>query len=201
MKYPKLRELKEAITSLVSRPYTSPFPKVPHKPHANFRGKPEYFEKDCVGCLSCEEVCPANAIEHVDEIEGDRPVRKMTLRHDMCQFCGNCVANCITEKGVQQTAEYELAVFDRKDAASKVEKELVLCQCCGEIIACADHLVWIAEKIGPLAFSNPTVFLSKLKTFGITDEDMGKAMLKDLTRGDRISLTCAKCRRKATFED
>jgi len=201
MRYPKLRELKEAVKSLIMRPYTSPFPKVPHKPYPEFRGKPEYYKDDCVGCLSCEEVCPANAIEHEDVVEGDRGARKLTLHHDICQFCGNCVANCITEKGIKQTNEYELAVFDRKDAVSLVEKELVLCQCCGEIIACSDHLVWIAEKIGPLAFSNPTVFLSKLKSLGIADEDLGKMILEDLTRGDRIRIICAKCRRKATFEE
>jgi len=201
VRYPKLRELKEAIISLVTGPYTSSFPKVPHTPHPNFRGAPRYFEKDCVGCLSCEDVCPANAIEHEDVIEGKTGTRKITLRHDECQFCGNCQANCITEKGVQQTTEYELSVFDRKEAVTKVEKELVLCQCCDEVIACADHLVWIAEEIGPLAFSNPTVFLSKLKSLGIADLDMGQAILKDLTRGDRIRIICAKCRRKSTFEE
>lgn len=201
MRYPKLREIKEAVISLISRPYTSRFPKVPHKPYARFRGKPEYFEKDCVGCLACEEVCPANAIEHEDIVKGDSAVRRITLHLDICQFCGNCQANCITEKGIQLTTEFELSTFDRKDALSKVEKELVLCQICGSVIACRDHLAWITEKIGPLAFSNPTLFLSKLKTLGIADEDLGKAMLEDLTRGDRMRIVCAKCRRKTTFEE
>jgi hydrogenase-4 component H len=201
MRYPKLRELGEAIKALIVGPYTSAFPKKPHKPYDAYRGKPEYFEKDCVGCLACEEVCPADAIEHEDRVEGARAVRCLTLHHDICQFCGNCQANCITEKGIQLTNEYELSVFDRKDAVSRVEKELLLCQDCGEIIACKDHLVWIAEKIGPLAFSNPTVFLSKLKSLGIVDEDLGKAVLEDLTRGDRFRIICAKCRRKTTFEE
>lgn len=201
MRYPKLRELKEAVIALIKGPYTSPFPRVPHKPYPKFRGKPEYFEKDCVGCLACEEVCPANVIEHEDIIDKEKAVRRLTLHLDICQFCGNCQANCITEKGIRLTNEFELSTFDRKDAVSRVEKELVLCQHCGEIIACKDHLIWVAEKIGPLAFSNPTVFLSKLKTLGIADEDLGTAILEDLTRGDRIRLTCAKCRRKATFEE
>ena len=101
MRYPKLRELIEAIKSLVGRPYTSPFPKIPHKPYAKFRGKPEYSEKDCVGCLACEEVCPANAIEHADVVENAKATRRITLHLDICQFCGNCQANCITEKGIQ----------------------------------------------------------------------------------------------------
>ncbi|PIU41735.1 MAG: 4Fe-4S ferredoxin [Candidatus Omnitrophica bacterium CG07_land_8_20_14_0_80_42_15] len=201
MRYPKLRELGEALRSLFFRPYTSSFPKVPHKPAERFRGKPEYFEKYCVGCLACEEVCPANTIEHEDITEGNKPIRRITLHLDVCQFCGNCQANCITEKGIQLTQKFELSTFDRKDATSVVEKELVLCQDCGEIIACKDHLVWIAEKIGPLAFSNPTLFLSKLKVLGIVDKDLGRTVIEGLTRGDRMKIICAKCRRKTTFED
>ncbi len=201
MRYPKLREIKEAVISLISRPYTSTFPRAPHRPHARFRGKPEYFEKDCIGCLACEEVCPANAIEHEDVIGKDKAVRRIILHLDVCQFCGNCQANCITEKGIKLTNEFELAAFNRADAVSRVDKDLVLCQVCGCIIACRDHLVWIEEKIGSLAFSNPTLFLSKLKSLGIVDEDIGKAMLEDLTRGDRMRIVCAKCRRKTTFEE
>ena len=41
MKYPKIRELKEAVTSLLTPAYTSSFPHKPHTPFENFRGKPE----------------------------------------------------------------------------------------------------------------------------------------------------------------
>ncbi|KAF5434557.1 hydrogenase-4 component H [Candidatus Methanophagaceae archaeon] len=37
MKYPKLRELVEAIKAVLKGPYTSKFPKKPYVPHPNFR--------------------------------------------------------------------------------------------------------------------------------------------------------------------
>ena len=62
MKWPKLRELKEAIKALIVGPYTSSFPKEPFHPHPNFRGQPKFNQDKCVGCLACEEVCPVGAI-------------------------------------------------------------------------------------------------------------------------------------------
>ncbi len=40
MKLPKLRELGIAIRALLTGPYTTKFPKVPHVPAKRFRGKP-----------------------------------------------------------------------------------------------------------------------------------------------------------------
>ena len=68
MKYPKLRELKEAIKSLFSKPYTTKFPFEPHEGFDGFRGKPKYFEEYCVGCGACSEVCPGLAITVIDPI-------------------------------------------------------------------------------------------------------------------------------------
>ncbi len=46
MKYPKLRELKEAVISLLTPAYTSKFPAEPHVPFEKFRGKPEVDDKE-----------------------------------------------------------------------------------------------------------------------------------------------------------
>ncbi|RKY30056.1 MAG: 4Fe-4S ferredoxin, partial [Candidatus Omnitrophota bacterium] len=42
MKKPKLRELKEALTSLFTKPYTTKFPYQPHTPPKRFRGRPKF---------------------------------------------------------------------------------------------------------------------------------------------------------------
>ena len=42
MRYPKLREIKEALKALVKGPYTSPFPFQEHKPFERFRGRPKF---------------------------------------------------------------------------------------------------------------------------------------------------------------
>jgi formate hydrogenlyase subunit 6/NADH:ubiquinone oxidoreductase subunit I len=201
MKLPKIRELKEAITAVIKGPYTSKFPKVPHEPHPNFRGQPEFSDEKCVGCLACEEVCPVGAIAHKDIIDDkDGPKRIMIHYTDVCIFCGQCEAACIAEhEGIKQSNDWELSFFDRKEEALEaIEKELQLCEICGSPIACKDHLKWISEKIGELAYSSPTLYLPRLKSLGIIDENIISA-LKDKGRSDRVKILCARCRRETTL--
>lgn len=198
MKLPKIRELIEAIKALIVGPYTSKFPKVMHEAHPNFRGQPKYDENKCVGCLACEEVCPVEAIAHKDVVEGE--AKRMMIHYtDTCIFCGQCEANCIADKeGIKQSTDWELSFFDRKESFETIEKELQLCEICGGPIACKDHLKWIAERLGELTFSNPTLYLARLKSLGITDENT-IAALKDYGRSDRVKILCARCRRETTL--
>ena len=220
IRLPKIRELAEAIKALIKGPYTSKFPKVAHEPHPNFRGQPEFNDQKCVGCLACEEVCPAEAIAHKDAVE-DKTNPKRTMIHytDTCIFCGQCEAACIADhEGIKLSNDWELSFFDRKeDAVEAIEKELQLCEICGEAIACCDHLKWISEKIGELTYSNPTLYLSRLKSLGIIDENIISALkdegcspslklrgtaLRSLGEGgrsDRVKILCARCRRKTTL--
>ncbi|HDD65060.1 MAG TPA: 4Fe-4S dicluster domain-containing protein, partial [Firmicutes bacterium] len=105
MKKPKLRELKEAITSLFSKPYTTKFPFEPHKPSKRFRGKPKFDEEKCVGCGACAQVCPSNAIEVKDIIEEKK---RILIHHpDKCIYCGQCEINCITDGGIKLTDQFD----------------------------------------------------------------------------------------------
>lgn len=79
------------------------------------------------------------------------------------------------------------------------EKELVLCECCGDIITARTHLEWTARKLGPLAFSNPTLFVESMKQMGFA-ENVIKGARDYALRSDRVKVLCAKCRRKATIE-
>ncbi|MFA4990961.1 MAG: 4Fe-4S dicluster domain-containing protein [Candidatus Omnitrophota bacterium] len=197
MRYPKLRELAEAVRALIKGPYTTSFPSKPHVPAKRFRGKPEYFKDGCVGCKACSEVCPAGCIEVKDSIDSNPPVRRLDLRYDRCIFCGQCQAACITQEGIKLSNKFDLAVFNREDAVESIEKELVLCEGCNCVVGAKDHLVWVAKKLGALAYSSPTAYLSALKELRLAYLNIEAP--KELTRQDRIKILCPKCRREITL--
>lgn len=199
MKLPKVRELLEAVKALTHKPYTSKFPFKPHEPYPSFRGQPEYNADRCLGCLACEETCPAEAIAHQDVIDGSAPKRVMIHYTDTCIFCGCCEDACIADhEGIKLTKNWELAFFERDKAFETIEKDLQLCEICGSVIACKDHLKWIAEKVGELSFASPTLYQSRLKGLGVVDNNIVSAV-KDYGRSDRVKILCSRCRRETTL--
>jgi len=199
MRYPKLRELKEAIKAIIKGPYTTRFPYEPHVPQEKFRGKPEFYEKECVGCCACAEVCPARAIDVVDDTRARRPMRRLVLHFDICVFCGQCQANCITEKGIKLTGEYDLALFNRNEATVRVEKELLVCEECGKVIGAKDHLLFLARKLGPLAYGNMPLLLTAFRELELIKAP--PTIGPPLRRAHIFRIICPRCRREALLQD
>ncbi|MBN2415093.1 4Fe-4S dicluster domain-containing protein [bacterium] len=202
MRYPKIRELGEAVKSLLSKPYTSSFPKTPHEPFDGFRGKPEHSEEFCVGCGACAESCPGNAIAVIDpdpKAKNKKPLmRKLELKYEKCNFCGICEANCITEKGITLTKQFDLALFDRNLARESIELELVTCELCGDIVTTKKHLLWIFRKLGVLAYGNPTLLLTAQREM-LPVESGGAG--EELRRPDIFKVLCPKCRKDVMMKD
>jgi len=196
MKYPKLREVKEAVISLFSKPYTTKYPAGDFKPFPGFRGKPVVDEDNCVGCETCANVCPPIAITFVDDKE--KGIRTITRDYGRCIFCGQCEEHCITQKGVKLSDEiYDIACFDRSVVVETQERELILCDSCGAIITTRDHMKFIHEKLGPMAYSsimNLNMLNERLRLGG--EADTSTEIKDGLKRKDSFSTLCPNCNRQ-----
>jgi hydrogenase-4 component H len=196
----KLPYLPEAIRAVVRGPYTVKFPFGETYDTGNYRGAVVWDKDVCIGCGACAEVCPAGAISMVDDAEADPPVRRFTLDYGRCIFCGHCHYNCTTDDGIYQTTDWDLATFDPAAARTDVEKELLMCEKCGCVIAPRDHVLWVAHKVGPKAYANPTLALT-LEGGLVTVPPVRSEPGKHSDRSDIMRVVCPHCRRVVVLSE
>jgi len=195
MRYPKLREVREAVISLFSPAYTTSFPYKEHIPAEKFRGKPVVDNENCVGCETCANVCPPQAITFSDDPE--KKIRTIRRDYGKCIFCGQCQEHCITEKGVILSDKiFDIATLDRSQVVEYQEKELLICRNCNAVITTKEHLLFLHRKLGPKAFSSIldlNILNEKLKT--TEDHDVDVDIRDGLKRKDMFNILCPNCLR------
>ena len=198
MRLPKLRELKEAVTAVVSPRFTTRFPAQPCEVPDRYRGKPEFDEVACVGCGACVNACPTQALTMTDDLQARPPVRRMRLRYDRCIFCGNCAENCTTQTGIRLSRQWDLAGLDRDKMVEVHTHELQLCQRCGALVGTRKHLSWLYEKLGPLAYANPSLLLVKGAEMGTEALDGSERSREGVQTSDLMRILCPQCKYEVT---
>jgi hydrogenase-4 component H len=194
LRLPKLRELKEAINAVISPRFTTKFPAEPCIVPENLRGKPEIDPDTCIGCGACVNVCPTRALSQQDDTQAETPMRTITVRYDACIFCGNCQENCTTEKSINLTNEWDLAGLDRTEMATTHEYELQLCEKCGALIGTRKHLIWLYEKLGPLAYTNPSLLIAKSGELQTAPQEIHQPPPEEVQTSDFMRILCPKCK-------
>ena len=123
MRLPKLRELKEAVTAVVSPRFTTRFPAEPCVVPERYRGKPEFDPDTCIGCGACVASCKnASAMlfvaakvaqfSHLPQGQAEKRRRVLAMVETMdkegfgnCTNFHECEAVCPKEISVEFIAE------------------------------------------------------------------------------------------------
>jgi len=170
--------------------------RLPGEVPEKYRGKPEFDLETCIGCGACVNVCPIpGCLSMEDDLEIKPPVRRITHRNDACISCGNCETNCTTETGISLSNELDQAVYDREDTIETHEFELQFCEKCGELIGTKKHLVWLYEKLGPFAYTNPSLLIAKNNDLHKeTQEVVPQQSGEDFQTSDFMRILCPKCK-------
>jgi hypothetical protein len=92
------------------------------------------------------------------------------------------------------TNEFIAVGYQREDFEERVEKQLLVCEVCGEQLAPLDQLRWLVRRLGPLAFTNPTLMLMAGRDLGLVGRAV-KTVGAEVHRADRLRIQCPKCRR------
>jgi hydrogenase-4 component H len=87
-----------------------------------------------------------------------------------------------------------LATLNREDTFETHEFELQLCEKCGALIGTKKHLVWLYEKLGPLAYTNPSLLLAKSSELLTEQQEIEQQSGKDVQTSDFMQILCPKCK-------
>lgn len=92
-----------SLRNLLSKPYTTKYPKAKAElPHGN-RGRVEWNMEDCIFCMLCQKNCPTLAIST------DKAAKTQAVTRNRCMACSRCVEVC-PKKCIRMVEDYSMPV-------------------------------------------------------------------------------------------
>jgi formate hydrogenlyase subunit 6/NADH:ubiquinone oxidoreductase subunit I len=113
------RLLREATANLLRKPATEKCPAVKPNLPEGYRGEPLFDCDLCIGCGICKKVCPAKAIDMIEDNDKKWP----QLELSKCIFCYQCAESC-PKKAIKRSDIYELATIDKSTLSIKPKSSL-----------------------------------------------------------------------------
>lgn len=120
---------------------TVAYPDAPLARPEYVRGKPEHDLGRCIACAACACACPPNAIQM--EVSPPEGTITWSLNYGRCIFCGRCEEVCPVG-AIGLSADFELAVSDRRDLEHVCTYPLQKCTECGRYYASAKEIAYAA---------------------------------------------------------
>jgi len=108
--------LGDITRSFMRKPVTERYPFVVLPVSKRTRGRLEWDEALCTGCMLCVKDCPAEAIQ-ITVV--DRAAKKFTFRYrtDRCVYCGQCVESCRPKALAMSPLNWHLASTTKESFA------------------------------------------------------------------------------------
>ncbi|BCO09415.1 hydrogenase [Desulfolithobacter dissulfuricans] len=124
---------KIAIRNFFNGPTTDPYPFGETFTPEKYRGIIAYDQKLCIGCGTCEYVCPGGAIRVREKEDGQGISFSFWL--GTCTHCGNCEYYCPTS-AVAHTNDFHTAQPQSEKYRPTAEGEVLFTPCrqCGQNI-------------------------------------------------------------------
>lgn len=105
-----------------------------------------YTKKKCIGCRTCVEICPVNALSLTPQ--------GIVTDYEVCTLCGKCVEECPTKAMEMSGTEYTIDYL-----INEIEKETVFMDsseggvtfCGGEPLVYPETLLELLRRCGDLA--------------------------------------------------
>lgn len=131
-----LSKMKEATICLKAGKVTLPYPVSAEPVPRNFRGRPIFNSRKCIGCAGCANNCPAREILVYDACQEIRILKYLGQR---CTYCGRCAELC-PENAIRMSTEFETATPEIGDMQQRLELFMSTCQRCGRCFDAASVL-------------------------------------------------------------